>query len=109
MALPFGNITANYLTGSYSSQGAQQGLGNFIRNLVTATFLVSGLATFVFLIIGGLRYLTAGGDAKAMEAATKIITSAVVGLAIIIVAYAIARIIGTVFGINIFQPTFVGP
>lgn len=108
MAAPFGNITANYLVGGYSGAPGSA-LGNFIRNIVTATFLVAGLATFVFLIIGGLKYLTSSGDAKAMEAATKIITSAVVGLAIVIVSYAIARIIATVFGIDIFQPTFIGP
>lgn len=109
MAAPFGDITANYLIGNYGQTDPEQGFGTFIRNLVTATFLVAGLATFAFLIIGGLRYLTSSGDAKAMEAATKIITNAVVGLAIVIVSYAIARIIGTVFGINIFMPTFIGP
>ncbi len=109
MAAPFGNITANYLIGSYSSTDPQAGFGNFIRNLVTAAFLVAGLATFAFLILGGLKYLTSSGDAKAMEGAVRMITGAVTGLAIIMVAYAISRIIATVLGIDIFQPTFIGP
>lgn len=109
MALPFGNITANYLTGGYNTPNVGANIGKFIENIVSTIFLVSGLASFAFLIIGGLRYLTAGGDAKAMESATKIITSAVVGLAIILASYGLARIIEGVFGISIFHPVFEGP
>ncbi|MEK7611072.1 MAG: hypothetical protein AAB486_01700 [Patescibacteria group bacterium] len=109
MALPFGNITANYLSGEYNKPATGESIGNFIHNIVTAVFLVSGLATFAFLILGGLRYLTSSGDAKAMESATKIITNAVIGLLIVLGSYGIARIVESVFGVSIFNPTFQGP
>lgn len=109
MAQPFGNITANYLTGGYNTPNIGANIGKFIENIVSAVFLVSGLATFAFLIIGGIRYLTSSGDAKAMESATKIITNAVIGLLIVLGSYGIARIVESVFGVSIFNPVFEGP
>lgn len=106
-ALPFGNIDATkYMPLAYREN---VGLAVFIRNVVTSFFLVAGLVTFAYLLMGGFRYLTAGGDVKATEAAMKIITNAVIGLAIIMAAYGISRILATVFGIDIFAPRFVGP
>lgn len=105
----FGNIYANHLAGQYAANPSGFGLAYFIQNFVTALFLVAGLVTFAYLLIGGLRYLTSGGDVKAMEEATKIITSAVIGLIIVVGAYGIARILAGVTGIDIFHPVFQGP
>ncbi len=105
----FGNIYANQLTGVYSANPSGFGLAYFIQNSVTALFLVAGLATFAYLLIGGLRYLTSGGDVKAMEESMKIITNAILGLIIIVGAYGIARILAGVTGIDIFHPAFQGP
>lgn len=109
MAQPFGNITANYLTGGYNTPNIGANIGKFIENIVSAVFLVAGLLSFGFLIIGGLRYLTAGGDTKAVEGATKIISNAVIGLGIVLATYGVARIVENIFGISIFRPVFEGP
>lgn len=108
LVTPFGTIAPGYLTGDYAGSTGP-GLGNFIHNLVTTAFLVSGLGTFAFLIMGGIRYLTAGGDTKATEAAVKTITNAVIGLTIVLGAFGIARVLESVFGISIFRPVFQGP
>lgn len=101
----FGNI--NPSVGGYNEEGA--GLGHFIRNLVTSAFLVSGLATFAYLVMGGFKYITAGGDVKATESAMKMITGAIFGLIIVLGSYGIAKILESVFGIRIFTPSFTGP
>lgn len=113
LAAPFGDIHANFLVEGYDPRTAAGhgggGLGAFIRNGVNALFLVAGLLTFALLLMGGIRYLTAGGDAKATEAAMKMITNAVIGLAIVIAAYGLATILAGLFGVDIFKPNFVGP
>ena len=45
-----------------------------------------GLAAVVVLIWGGIQYMTAGGDETKVESATKTITNALIGLAIVILS-----------------------
>jgi len=59
--------------------------------------LVSVIALIV-LIIGGFRYLTSGGNEKAMESAKNIITWAVVGLIIILCSAIIINVIISILG-----------
>jgi len=59
--------------------------------------LVSVIALIV-LVIGGFRYLTSGGNEKAMESAKNIITWAVVGLVIILCSAIIINVIISILG-----------
>lgn len=106
----FGTINPGYLTGSYDpSVSTGTGLAIFIKNLLNTTYVVAGLATFIYLAIAGFKYITAGGDVKAMQEASKQITGAIVGLAIVVVSYVFVLILGVVLGVPIFNPTFKGP
>ncbi|MBP9732269.1 MAG: hypothetical protein KBD29_02305 [Candidatus Magasanikbacteria bacterium] len=53
------------------------------------TFL--GLIAVILILWGGFKWMTAGGNDENVEAAKKIIIAAVIGLAIILSAYAIAN------------------
>lgn len=77
-------------------------IGELLTVLVNLAFFVTGLAFFVNLLIGGIQWINSGGDPKAMTAARGRITAAVIGLIIVVAAYAITAIAGSVFGINIF-------
>lgn len=103
----FGTIDPGYLTGNYTVGGG--GLAAFIGNLIDVVMIISGIAFFIYLVIGGLRYITAGGDVKATQEATKQITSAITGLVIVVGAFAITRVVERVLGISIFAPVFRGP
>lgn len=105
----FGNIWPDYLghAGQYGVSGP--GFSEFISNIIDVAIIVSGLAFFAFLVLGGLRYITASGDVKQTQEATKQITSAIMGLVIVVGAFAITRIIERVLGISIFAPIFKGP
>lgn len=76
--------------------------GSLMSNLVQLVFFITGIAFFVNLVIGGIQWINAGGDQKAMQGARGRITSAVIGLIIVVAAYAITLVMGQVFGINIF-------
>ena len=107
----FGKIENPY-AGTYGETagwGGTYGLGKFINNLIRGILVGGGLLLFLYLIFGGFRYLTAGGDEKAIDAAKKILTNAAVGLVIVVGAWFIAKILETVLGVNILSPEFVGP
>lgn len=81
-------------------------LGPLLSNALGLLFFVAGLLAFLFIVIGGIQWITAGGDAKAAQAARDRITAAVVGLLVVVAAFAITVILGQVFGINLFNFKF---
>lgn len=53
----------------------------------------AGAIAVIFLVIGGFQYIASRGNEEAMEKAKKSITAAVIGIVIIVMAYAIVAII----------------
>ena len=76
-------------------------IGHLVSNLVAAGFLASGVIVFVFLVWGGIDYLSSGGDKTKIADAQKRITSAIIGLAIVASSWAIYQLIIYFFGINL--------
>jgi len=66
--------------------------GGLIGNVLA--FL--GLAFFVLVIYGGILWMTAAGNDDQVKKARQIITAAVIGLVIVLSAYAITAFIGEV-------------
>ncbi|MFW6110138.1 MAG: hypothetical protein ACOC6Q_01810, partial [Patescibacteria group bacterium] len=78
-------------------------------NVVNAVFVVGGLLLFGYLIFGGFKFMTAGGDEEAVEKAKTMLTNAIIGLIIIATAYFITLILGQILAIDILHPEFTGP
>ena len=70
-------------------------LGNLISAAIQAAIVIAGLLTFAFLVWGGIEWLTSGGDKEKYEAARGRITAAVIGLVIVVAAWAIMNVIGS--------------
>jgi hypothetical protein len=96
------------ITGFDTSQVPFTNLGRLLSNALALIFFIAGLLAFFFIITGGIAWITAGGDVKAAQAARDRITAAVVGLLVVVAAYAITLILGQVFGINLFNFNFPG-
>ncbi len=72
---------------------------------IRLVLVVAALLFFFMLVIGGVQWIVSGGDKAGSENARKRITSALVGLAIVFAAWAIAMLINTLFGVDIFTLT----
>lgn len=72
-------------------------------NVVSAALGFAGIALFVLLLVGGLKYITSGGDPKATEGAQKTITYAIGGLIVILLSYLILVLIRTITGVDVTQ------
>jgi hypothetical protein len=82
----------------------QTGLSYFqklLPNLVTLGFIAGALIFFFVMIAGAIQWITSGGEKTALEAARGKLTSAIVGLIILLAVFAIVKLIETFFGINI--------
>ena len=84
-----------------------------VRGAIQFILVVAFVLAFIFLLIGGIRWITAGGDEKAVAGARGMITAALIGLVIVLVSYAIIRLVEIFFGFNIITggvniPTYNG-
>lgn len=75
--------------------------GGIISGAISLVLIIVALVFFFILVMGGLRWVTSGGDEKKVGEARSQITNALIGLAIVFAAWAIMKLIGTVFGIDI--------
>lgn len=80
-------------------------LGKFISNLAGVALIIAAILVFIFLIWGGIQWITSGGDKGKTEEARNRITAALVGLAIVAAAWAVVQLVSTFFGIDIFGGT----
>lgn len=78
-------------------------IGVLITRALQVALLIAGLLVFVYLVIGGIQWITSGGDKGKTEAARNQITAALVGLAIVAAAFAIIQVVGYFFGFDITQ------
>ncbi len=78
--------------------------GKILSSVVTVLTIVGGLAFVIFFTLGGLKWLTAGGDkAKVSEAQTQM-TQGVIGLVAMVAALFVTGIVGGVLGIDFLNP-----
>lgn len=80
---------------------------SFASNLISLITTVSGLMFLLYFILGGLNWITAGGDKAKLDEAKSKMTSAVIGLIVIVSSYAIAFIVGKVLGLDILNPATI--
>lgn len=79
-------------------------IGDVISNALLIVFIAAGLAVLIFLIIGAFRWITSGGDKDAIAKARGTIVNALIGLAILALAFFITVLFGQILNINILQP-----
>lgn len=80
-------------------------LGSLIGTLITIVLILAIILAVFFLIYGGIRWITSGGDKTAVEAARGHIVAAIVGLVIALLAFFIINIIGGLFGLDLTNLT----
>lgn len=78
-----------------------QDIGVLVGNVFAFVLIVASILLFLYLILGGVQWLTSGGDKLATQAARDRITAALTGLLIILAVWGVFRIIEAAFGISV--------
>lgn len=68
-------------------------LTNVIGVIVNILSIIAGVAAVIMLIIGGLRYITSGGDSSSTASAKNTILYAIIGLIVVALSQAIVRFV----------------
>jgi len=71
-----------------------------ISNIIGLMTIIAGIWFILQFISGAYGYLSASGDQQKITAATKKITSALIGLVVIVAAYAVMSLVGEILGFN---------
>lgn len=82
-------------------------VANLIKAGITLLLSISFIAAFVWLILAGFKFITSGGDPKAIEAAKSQITWGIIGLVVILTSYAILRVVEIFFRTSIISGAFI--
>ena len=93
------------------SGNATSYFAKIIPNLVTLGFMLGSIISFFWLLWGGIRWITAGGDKSNYENAQKHITQAIIGLAILFGLIALFKLLEAILDIHLltidFDPIFI--
>ncbi len=84
-------------------------VGQLVSALVGTMLILAALLAFFYLIMGGIQWITSGGDKTGMEAARNKITHAIVGLIIVGAAWAIMVLVQNFLGVTIIGGTVTLP
>ena len=63
-----------------------------VQRILETLLLIVGLVAVIFVVVGGYRYITAGGEEEKVGEAKKTITNALIGIALVLLAFALVRI-----------------
>lgn len=77
-----------------------QGLECLIANVFTVIITLIGLAAFVMLIVGSVRWLMSGGNASSIEKARNTMTYAVIGIVVALSAFIVINLISGFTGVE---------
>jgi hypothetical protein len=82
---------------------------SLVSGVIGLVFIAASLIFFFLLMAGGIKWMMAGGDKEKAGEARGQLTSALIGLVVVFIAWAVSTLIGNIFGFNLLEleiPTF---
>jgi len=100
MLLP--SVAMAQLVGTPVPPGTARGdLASVILNIINYVLAIVGVVALAYLIYGGFRYITSGGNESVIEEAKGIIINAIIGIVVIGVSAAIVNFVVRGVGGNV--------
>jgi len=97
-------FAATVQVGNPFPQLADLSIGGILTFIINAAFVIAAILTLIYLIWGGINWITSGGDSEAVGAARNRIIAALIGLIIVILAYFILDfVLSELIGVGSFR------
>lgn len=105
----FSLVSSVYAQDNSISLGAPDGftqlsgmtIGKLITTGISYLLIIASVVFFFIFVFGGIKWITSGGDEKKVAAARSSITNALIGLAVVFSAWAIMKLIDSIFNTSI--------
>ncbi len=92
-----------------SGKAGYRTLSDFLSNLITLALTIGLILVFVMLIWGAFDWIMSGGDKDSVGKARGRIINALIGLAVMAVAFALAKLGSQIAGLDITSLKIPGP
>lgn len=89
------DVNTNCNTGGITDQQAKDRINNILKTIIRLFSIVVGVASVVMIIVGGLKYITSGGDSGNVSGAKNTILYAIIGIVVVALAQFIVRFVLT--------------
>ena len=100
--LKLGNDNAREIRNVYGDGG----IGTIISMILKNSLVIAGIILLFLLIFGGITFIinAGNGDSKKAQQGKSAITNAIIGFAIVLLAFSIIRVIEIITGLKILNP-----
>ncbi|HVF69654.1 MAG TPA: hypothetical protein VNA13_03755 [Xanthomonadales bacterium] len=71
--------------------------GGAVGNIVSVLIIIAIILSLIYLVYGGIKWITSGGDKAKVDAARSHITAAIIGVVIALLSYLILNVVVYVF------------
>src|SRR6187455_1029309 len=82
--------------------GDSANVSKLVSPLIANILIFSGLAAFFVILLSGFNYVTSNGDKAKVEQSQQMLNYGILGIIVVVTAFAITRIIGTLIGFKFF-------
>lgn len=77
--------------------------GTVLTNILTIVFVIAALVVLFFIISGAFQWITSGGDKEKVGKARGAILNAIIGLALLALAFLIARVAAQIVNVDLLN------
>jgi cytochrome bd-type quinol oxidase subunit 2 len=89
------DVNTDCNSGGITNNQAQQRINDILHSVINLFSLVVGVVSVIMIILGGLKYITSGGNDSNVSGAKNTIIYAIVGIVIVALAQFIVRFVLT--------------
>ena len=75
--------------------------GQFFTSLIGSAFGIVGALLVIYIIWGGYKWLSSGGNKESVASAQQMITHAVIGVFLLVILFIIFRFVPEIFGVDL--------
>ena len=95
-------LSGSGMTSVFGTTGlnSSQSLSDLIVNVIRIMLLFAGAIAVFFVIVGGYQYIASGGNEETAEKGRKTLINAIIGIIVVVLAYAIINVIVNLVGSN---------
>ena len=93
------NVGISCPTGAFSSL-CNLSAQSVVSGLMSLLFISALIIAFIWLVLGGIKWIISGGDKANVTAAREQVTQAIIGLAVVFLAWVLITIVAQLFGIG---------
>lgn len=76
------------------------GISKTVSGFISVIIILAIVLSLIYLVFGGIKWITSGGDKQKIDAARQHLTAAVIGLIISLLAYFFVGILLGLFGLS---------